>query len=261
MELHRGLIYEFMKIHMGIKKEGLEKKAYRGETYFAPSKSYNPEELYKLAFEVGGEEIEIKILGKLKYFFREYEELLKDIWASKYKDFVMELLVRANVTPNKNKVMPNSDDLRERMIAIFRKAIASCDIYLLVNHPNIDSKSKLNDFLEIIKTEIEARFEQCKNEITYDRIMEFTRLLEHYANSLTYDDYNEAFSNFSDYSTIRASSDMDYLRLGKLYRELTGGRLFPIMNLSIISEGCDEELREIFLSGIPDDEQSDNSTS
>jgi len=226
--------------------------------------------MYSVFFDLNNEnsvaskqgEDEPELLKVIKKFMEQYKFDLKDIWdCADYEVFVRGLLQKANEKPGKDESIPYSDELSERMIVIFIKAIISCDVYLLVNHPNIDSKSKLNKFVEIIKTEIEIEFEQHKEERTYDKIMEFTRLLEHYADSLTHNDYNEASYKFSEYSSGRASSDRDYLRLGKLYRGLTGGRLFPIMNASLISEGCDEELREIFLSGIPDDEQSNNSIS
>jgi hypothetical protein len=132
----------------------------------------------------------------------------------------------------------------EQMKNAFNKAIISCEIHTLVNNPSKHAKKNIDHFVEMI-----GDINPYNEEGLYEKITGFTRLLERYASSLTNDDYLE--SMFSCYSSYRSSLDYGYKRLGTLYREICGAALFAINEATMVSEDCDEDVKEIFLNPAP----------
>lgn len=174
----------------------------------------------------------------------------EDIWEKEYDVFVKEMLRRANIKPPRKKKRvpePTSEELTEQMRGIFLKAFAECDGYSLVHHPNRYAQEKIDRFVKIIGDEIECSSDLHRKEEIYSKIVEFTKIFDIYARSLTNDDYSQGL--FSDYSAYRSSFDYDYRRLSILYREITGGTLFPIIDTIVVPEDCDEAVKAFFLLG------------
>jgi len=222
----------------------------------------DPEKMYELFFDIKGgksvawsqNEKEHDLLQAIKSFFaaQGFREDLDEIWEEQnYVTFVKEMLKIANTQPAKEKLIPYSEELAEKMRVAFRKAIISCDVYIMANHPNGKYVDKIDCFIKIIKDDIETIFAPYHGEKLYGNILEFAVLLEEYVASLTNDDFSSVL--FSDYSIHRAELDADYVRLGVLFREICDGTLFPIKSAHIFSEDCDESVKELFLSN-PDGE-------
>jgi len=98
----RTHIYKFIKIEFGLGKKDLAAKLFFDSSNLAPSRPYDTARIYDAVFKKESKDAEEKIQNSLKYFLREFEGLLADIWNKNYEDFVTGLLQRANVTPPKD---------------------------------------------------------------------------------------------------------------------------------------------------------------
>lgn len=141
----------------------------------------------------------IKILG--------YEDVLKDLWNKEYKEFVMAMLKRANLQPPRKKNLSRiqqSKNAEEQMMKMFEHNVIQWDIIKTINQLrdysfNIGAEEKFMDFKTAIESEIEKNFKEHKNEIIYDKIMEFTHVLFDYLKWLEPRDGNSMFAAYSSY--------------------------------------------------------------
>lgn len=160
-----------------------------------------------------------------------YEDVLKDIWNKEYKEFVIAMLKKANLQPSQKRSSSSnrqSKNAEALMIKMFEHTVIQWDIIITINQLRDDSfntsaEEKFTSFKTAIEAEMEKNFTEHKNEIIYDKIMEFTHLLFDYLKWLEPMDEN---SMFAAYCSYQQKSDYIPKRLKILYHDICGGKLF-----------------------------------
>ena len=160
-----------------------------------------------------------------------YKDVLKDLWDKEYKEFVMSMLKRANLQPPRKKNLSSiqqSKNAEEQMMTMFEHNVLQWNIIQTINQLkddsfNIGAEEIFINFKTAIESEMEKNFKEHKNELIYNKIIEFTHVLFDYLKWLKPRDEN---SMFAAYSSYWQKSDYIPKRLGILYREICGGSLF-----------------------------------